>query len=87
MFLFTHIFIISLAFSQVLLNFLLCSLSLLLVPQVPDGATVALIPRSQNSSGIGVNQVFQTGESKNIIHPNSLELVEHVKAEPKQTAM
>lgn len=29
--------------------------------KVPDGATVALIPRSQ-SSGVGVNQVFQTGE-------------------------
>ncbi|KAF0036111.1 hypothetical protein F2P81_011423 [Scophthalmus maximus] len=28
--------------------------------KVPDGATVALIPRSQ--SGVGVNQVFQTGE-------------------------
>uniref|UniRef100_A0A8C3A542 Plexin B3 n=1 Tax=Cyclopterus lumpus TaxID=8103 RepID=A0A8C3A542_CYCLU len=30
--------------------------------KVPDGATVALIPRSQSSGG--VNQVFQTGESK-----------------------
>uniref|UniRef100_A0A3Q1JBV8 Plexin-B1 n=1 Tax=Anabas testudineus TaxID=64144 RepID=A0A3Q1JBV8_ANATE len=30
--------------------------------KVPDGATVALIPRSQSSSGLGVNQVFQTGE-------------------------
>ncbi|KAM8754498.1 plexin-B3 isoform 2-T3 [Acanthopagrus schlegelii] len=30
--------------------------------KVPDGATVALIPRSQSSSGVGVNQVFQTGE-------------------------
>uniref|UniRef100_A0A3Q3WDU9 Plexin-B1 n=1 Tax=Mola mola TaxID=94237 RepID=A0A3Q3WDU9_MOLML len=30
--------------------------------KVPDGATVALIPRSQSSGGIGVNQVFQTGE-------------------------
>ncbi|XP_029975056.1 plexin-B1-like isoform X2 [Salarias fasciatus] len=29
--------------------------------KVPDGATVALIPRSQGSGG-GVNQVFQTGE-------------------------
>ncbi|XP_028308317.1 plexin-B1 [Gouania willdenowi] len=29
--------------------------------KVPDGATVALIPRCQ-SSGVGVNQVFQTGE-------------------------
>ncbi|XP_027131388.1 plexin-B3 isoform X2 [Larimichthys crocea] len=29
--------------------------------KVPDGATVALIPRSQ-TSGLGVNQVFQTGE-------------------------
>ncbi|XP_078144168.1 plexin-B3 [Centroberyx gerrardi] len=28
--------------------------------KVPDGATVALIPRSQSS--VGVNQVFQTGE-------------------------
>uniref|UniRef100_H3CAZ5 Plexin B3 n=1 Tax=Tetraodon nigroviridis TaxID=99883 RepID=H3CAZ5_TETNG len=27
-----------------------------------DGATVALIPRSQSSGGVGVNQVFQTGE-------------------------
>lgn len=32
-------------------------------PQVPDGATVALIPRS--SAGVtGINQIFQTGESK-----------------------
>uniref|UniRef100_A0AAX7TZX3 Plexin-B1 n=1 Tax=Astatotilapia calliptera TaxID=8154 RepID=A0AAX7TZX3_ASTCA len=30
--------------------------------KVPDGATVALIPRSQSSGGVGVNQVFQTGE-------------------------
>ncbi|XP_075882893.1 plexin-B3 isoform X3 [Nelusetta ayraudi] len=30
--------------------------------KVPDGATVALIPRSQGSGGVGVNQVFQTGE-------------------------
>ncbi|KAM4609893.1 LOW QUALITY PROTEIN: plexin-B3, partial [Polymixia lowei] len=30
--------------------------------KVPDGATVALIPRSQGSVGQGVNQVFQTGE-------------------------
>ncbi|KAF7650449.1 hypothetical protein LDENG_00125900 [Lucifuga dentata] len=30
--------------------------------KVPDGATVALIPRSQSSAGVGVNQVFQTGE-------------------------
>ncbi|KAM9855597.1 plexin-B3 [Aulostomus maculatus] len=30
--------------------------------KVPDGATVALIPRSQSSSGLRVNQVFQTGE-------------------------
>ncbi|CAN9515265.1 unnamed protein product [Ophioblennius macclurei] len=29
--------------------------------KVPDGATVALIPRSQGS-GLGVHQVFQTGE-------------------------
>ncbi|XP_077456981.1 plexin-B3 isoform X1 [Stigmatopora argus] len=33
--------------------------------KVPDGATVALVPRSQSSSGSRVNQVFQTGESKN----------------------
>ncbi|XP_034733781.1 plexin-B3-like [Etheostoma cragini] len=33
--------------------------------KVPDGATVALIPRSQSSGGLGVHQVFQTGESKN----------------------
>lgn len=26
---------------------------------------MALIPRSQSSGGVGVNQVFQTGESKN----------------------
>ncbi|XP_037628566.1 plexin-B1 [Sebastes umbrosus] len=30
--------------------------------KVPDGATVALIPRSQGSCGVGINQVFQTGE-------------------------
>ncbi|CAK6977993.1 LOW QUALITY PROTEIN: plexin-B1 [Scomber scombrus] len=30
--------------------------------KVPDGATVALIPRSQGSGGVGINQVFQTGE-------------------------
>ncbi|XP_034534320.1 plexin-B1 [Notolabrus celidotus] len=30
--------------------------------KVPDGATVALIPRSQSSGGVGVSQVFQTGE-------------------------
>ncbi|XP_028265419.1 plexin-B1 [Parambassis ranga] len=30
--------------------------------KVPDGATVALIPRSQGSGGVGVHQVFQTGE-------------------------
>ncbi|XP_070695560.1 plexin-B3 [Pempheris klunzingeri] len=30
--------------------------------KVPDGATVALIPRSQSSGGGGVNQVYQTGE-------------------------
>ncbi|XP_054644366.1 plexin-B3 isoform X1 [Dunckerocampus dactyliophorus] len=30
--------------------------------KVPDGATVALVPRSQSSSGTRVNQVFQTGE-------------------------
>lgn len=34
----------------------------LLSSQVPDGATVALIPRSQSS--LGVNQFYQTGESK-----------------------
>lgn len=28
---------------------------------------MALIPRSQGSGGIGVNQVFQTGESKNFL--------------------
>lgn len=38
------------------------SLSFLFFSQVPDGATVALIPRSQSS--LGVNQVYQTGESK-----------------------
>uniref|UniRef100_A0A8C9R2I7 Plexin-B1 n=2 Tax=Scleropages formosus TaxID=113540 RepID=A0A8C9R2I7_SCLFO len=30
--------------------------------KVPDGATVALIPRSQGSGQLGVNQVYQTGE-------------------------
>nr|XP_023691614.1 plexin-B3-like [Paramormyrops kingsleyae]XP_023691615.1 plexin-B3-like [Paramormyrops kingsleyae]XP_023691616.1 plexin-B3-like [Paramormyrops kingsleyae]XP_023691617.1 plexin-B3-like [Paramormyrops kingsleyae]XP_023691618.1 plexin-B3-like [Paramormyrops kingsleyae]XP_023691619.1 plexin-B3-like [Paramormyrops kingsleyae] len=30
--------------------------------KVPDGATVALIPRTQNSGIMGVNQVYQTGE-------------------------
>ncbi|XP_056131265.1 plexin-B3 isoform X2 [Lampris incognitus] len=30
--------------------------------KVPDGATMALIPRSHGSLGVGVNQVFQTGE-------------------------
>ncbi|KAI1892996.1 hypothetical protein AGOR_G00139250 [Albula goreensis] len=30
--------------------------------KVPDGATVALIPRSQGSVHLGVNQVYQTGE-------------------------
>ncbi|XP_061758753.1 plexin-B3 isoform X1 [Nerophis ophidion] len=30
--------------------------------KVPDGATVALVARSQSSSGARVNQVFQTGE-------------------------
>lgn len=46
--------------------------------QVPDGATVALIPRSQSSGGVGVNQVFQTGESKNTTHLNNIECIEHV---------
>uniref|UniRef100_A0AAY5F354 Plexin-B1 n=1 Tax=Electrophorus electricus TaxID=8005 RepID=A0AAY5F354_ELEEL len=30
--------------------------------KVPDGATVALIPRSQSSGITGVNQIYQTGE-------------------------
>ncbi|XP_077411305.1 plexin-B3 isoform X1 [Vanacampus margaritifer] len=30
--------------------------------KIPDGATVALVPRSQSSGGAGVNQVYQTGE-------------------------
>lgn len=30
--------------------------------KVPDGATVALIPRSQSPGGVGISQVFQTGE-------------------------
>ncbi|XP_061662266.1 plexin-B3 isoform X3 [Syngnathoides biaculeatus] len=30
--------------------------------KLPDGATVALVPRSQSSSGTRFNQVFQTGE-------------------------
>ena len=51
---------------------------LLLVLQVPDGATVALIPRSQSSGGVGINQVFQTGESKNITNLNSLDPLEQI---------
>ncbi|XP_066499217.1 plexin-B3 [Hoplias malabaricus] len=30
--------------------------------KVPDGATVALIPRSQSSGVLGINQIYQTGE-------------------------
>ncbi|XP_036435387.1 plexin-B3 [Colossoma macropomum] len=30
--------------------------------KVPDGATVALIPRSQSSGVMGINQIYQTGE-------------------------
>lgn len=56
---------------------------------------MALIPRSQGSGGVGVNQVFQTGESKNLLsaphppssHPPLLHLTFHLCLLTTETPM